>query len=122
MFRPDAMLIAEDQAGWDGVTRAPDAGGLGSGATRQAALDRNLIGDSVMAVGRARLLKEAGFGRDGPLAGESSASPFNPVVEHLGPYQARNSTAVGVGLLRHPSLASHTTGSGEMNNTSLRLV
>ena len=95
MIRPDAMLIAEDHTGWDGVTRPPDAGGLGFGATWYAAFYHGLIGDSDMAGGNARLLKQAGFGGDEPLdlgqfAGELAASQFNRVVYHESHDEAGN--------------------------------
>ena len=95
MIRPNAMLIAEDHTGWDGVTRLPDAGGLGFGATWFAVFYHNLIGDSDMAGGKARLIKEAGFGGDGPLdigqyAGELFASQFNRVVYHESHDEAGN--------------------------------
>ncbi|MGO9600038.1 MAG: alpha-amylase family glycosyl hydrolase [Isosphaeraceae bacterium] len=85
MIRPSAMLIAEDHTGWDAVTRLPDFGGLGFGATWQASFYHNLIGDSDMAGGKARLIKQAGYGGDGPLdigqfAGELFGSQFNHVV------------------------------------------
>ncbi|HMB02574.1 MAG TPA: alpha-amylase family glycosyl hydrolase [Isosphaeraceae bacterium] len=95
MIRPNAMLIAEDHTGWDGVTRLPDTGGLGFGATWFAVFYHNLIGDSDMAGGKARLIKEAGFGGDGPLdigqyAGELFASQFNRVVYHESHDEAGN--------------------------------
>jgi 1,4-alpha-glucan branching enzyme len=95
MIRPNAMLIAEDHTGWDGVTRAPDAGGLGFGATWFADYYHNLIGDSDMAGGKARLVKDAGFGGDGPLdvgqyAGGLWASQFNRVVYHESHDEAGN--------------------------------
>jgi 1,4-alpha-glucan branching enzyme len=85
MIRPSAMLIAEDHSGWDAVTKLPEAGGLGFGATWFASFYHNLIGDSDMAGGKARLIKTAGFSGDGPLdmeqfAGDLYASKFNKVV------------------------------------------
>ena len=62
------MLIAEDHSEWDKVTQLPEAGGLGFDATWYAAFYHNLIGDSDMAGGRARLLKSAGFGDDRVLS------------------------------------------------------
>lgn len=95
MIRPDAILIAEDHTGWDAVTRPPDAGGLGFGSTWDAAFYHNLIGDSDMAGGKARLIKQAGFGGDGPLdipqfAGALFASQFNRVVYHESHDEAGN--------------------------------
>jgi len=78
-------LIAEDHSGWDAVTQLPEAGGLGFGATWFAYFYHNLIGDSDMAGGRARLIKNAGSGGDGPLdveqfAGALFDSKVNKVV------------------------------------------
>jgi 1,4-alpha-glucan branching enzyme len=87
MIRPDVMLIAEDHTGWDAVTKLPDVGGLGFGATWFAEFCHNLIGDSDMAGGRARLIKIAGQGGDGPLdmeqfAGALYDTKYNRVVYH----------------------------------------
>ena len=95
MIRPSAMLIAEDHTGWDGVTRLPDAGGLGFGATWFAGFYHSLIGDSDFAGGRPRLIKQAGFGGDGPLAvsqfaGDLFASQFDRVVYHESHDEAGN--------------------------------
>jgi 1,4-alpha-glucan branching enzyme len=67
-IRPSVMLIAEDHTGWDAVTRMPKVGGLGFDVTWHAEFYHNLIGDSDMAGGAARVLRDAGFGTDGPLA------------------------------------------------------
>jgi 1,4-alpha-glucan branching enzyme len=85
LIKPTVMLIAEDHSGWDAVTQLPEAGGLGFGATWFAYFYHNLIGDSDMAGGRARLIKNAGAGGDGPLdieqfAGALYDSKFNKVV------------------------------------------
>jgi 1,4-alpha-glucan branching enzyme len=85
LIRPNVMLIAEDHSGWDAVTKLPEAGGLGFNATWFASFYHNLIGDSDMAGGKARLIKTAGLGGDGPLdleqfAGDHHASQFNKVV------------------------------------------
>ena len=66
MIRPDAMLIAEDHTGWDAVTQLPDAGGLGFDATWFAEFYHNLIGDSDMAGGKARLIKDGRLRRRRP--------------------------------------------------------
>src|SRR5205807_9776064 len=84
MIKPGVMLIAEDHTGWDGVTKLPEVGGLGFGATWFADFYHNLIGDSDMAGGKARLIKVAGQGGDGPLdleqfAGVLYATKFNKV-------------------------------------------
>jgi 1,4-alpha-glucan branching enzyme len=85
MIKPSVMLIAEDHTGWDAVTKLPEAGGLGFGATWFASFYHNLIGDSDMAGGKARLIKTAGFGGDGPLdmeqfSGDLYASKYDKVV------------------------------------------
>jgi 1,4-alpha-glucan branching enzyme len=85
MIRPDVMLIAEDYTGWDAVTKLPEAGGLGFGATWFASFYHNLIGDADSANGKARLIKTAGYGGDGPLdmeqfSGDLYASRYNKIV------------------------------------------
>jgi 1,4-alpha-glucan branching enzyme len=95
LIEPSIMLIAEDHSGWDAVTQLPEAGGLGFGATWFASFYHNLIGDSNMAGGRARLLKTAGDGGDGPLdmeqfAGALVASQLNKVVYHESHDEAGN--------------------------------
>jgi len=85
MIQPNIMLIAEDYTGWAGVTQLPDMGGLGFGATWFASFYHNLIGDANQAGGKARLIKAAGQGSDGPLdmeqfAGDLFASKFNNIV------------------------------------------
>jgi 1,4-alpha-glucan branching enzyme len=95
LIKPDVMLIAEDHTGWDAVTRLPEAGGLGFGATWFASFYHNLMGDSEAAGGRARLIKTAGEGTDGPLdieqfAGALIASQFNKVVYHESHDEAGN--------------------------------
>ena len=87
MIRPSVMLIAEDHSGWDAVTKLPDAGGLGFDVTWFASFYHNLIGDSEMAGGKARLIKTAGYGGDGPLdmeqfSGDLYSSKFDKVVYH----------------------------------------
>ena len=95
MIKPSVMLIAEDHTGWDAVTQLPEAGGLGFGARWFAAFYHNLIGDSDMAGGKARLIKAAGADGDGPLdieqfAGVLYASKFNNVVYHESHDEAGN--------------------------------
>jgi 1,4-alpha-glucan branching enzyme len=85
LIKPTVMLIAEDHTGWDAVTKLPDAGGLGFDATWFADFYHNLVGDSDMAGGKARLIKSAGVNNDGPLDIEQFASvlyqsKFNKVV------------------------------------------
>jgi 1,4-alpha-glucan branching enzyme len=67
LIRPSVLLIAEDHSGWDAVTRPPSAGGLGFDMTWFAEFYHHLVGDSEMAGGAARLLRDAGFGDDRPL-------------------------------------------------------
>jgi 1,4-alpha-glucan branching enzyme len=96
MIRPSVMLIAEDHTGWDAVTRMPDAGGLGFQATWFAAFYHNLVGDADSAGSdTARLLRQAGFGGDEPLAmgrfaGELYASRLDKVVYHESHDEAGN--------------------------------
>jgi 1,4-alpha-glucan branching enzyme len=96
LIKPSAVLIAEDHSGWDKITQLPEEGGLGFDATWYAAFYHNLIGDSDMAGGKARLLKNAGLGYDDPLdmaqfAGALYNSQFNYVVYHESHDEAGNS-------------------------------
>jgi 1,4-alpha-glucan branching enzyme len=95
LIRPSAVLIAEDHTGWPAVTQTPDTGGLGFRSTWDAAFYHNLIGDSDMAGGRARLLKEAGQANDGGLDFEQFAaalyeSRYDRVVYHESHDEAGN--------------------------------
>jgi len=95
LIKPGVMLIAEDHTGWDAVTKLPDAGGLGFGATWFASFYHNLMGDSDAAGGQARLIRTAGEGGDGPLgieqfAGALAASQFNKIVYHESHDEAGN--------------------------------
>ncbi|MGE5765126.1 MAG: alpha-amylase family glycosyl hydrolase [Mycobacterium leprae] len=95
MVRPSALLIAEDHSGWDAVTQMPTVGGLGFDSTWFAEFYHHLIGDSEMAGGSARLLREAGFGDDGPLRMEDFAdrlwrTQFDKVVYHESHDEAGN--------------------------------
>ncbi|WP_406698808.1 alpha-amylase family glycosyl hydrolase [Singulisphaera sp. Ch08] len=95
MIRPAVMLVAEDHTGWDAVTKLPNVGGLGFDTTWFAEFYHHLIGDSNMADGAARLLHEAGFGHDGPLAmedfaGRLWASQFAKVAYHESHDEAGN--------------------------------
>jgi len=96
LIKPSIILIAEDHSGWDKVTQLPEQGGLGFDATWFAAFYHNLIGDSDMAGGRARLLKFSGFGDDRPLDMGQFASALydsknNVVVYHESHDEAGNS-------------------------------
>jgi 1,4-alpha-glucan branching enzyme len=95
LIRPSVMVIAEDHSGWDAVTKMPHVGGLGFESTWFAAFYHNLIGDSDMAGGAARLIRETGYGQDGPLAmaqfsGALWATRFNKVVYHESHDEAGN--------------------------------
>jgi 1,4-alpha-glucan branching enzyme len=95
MIRPGVILIAEDHADWGAVTQSPDVGGLGFAATWFAGFYHNLVGDSDMAGGRARLLKAAGEGGDGPLdlaqfAGALYDTKFNRIAYHESHDEAGN--------------------------------
>jgi 1,4-alpha-glucan branching enzyme len=96
LIRPTTMLIAEDHSDWDKVAQLPEAGGLGFDATWYAAFCHNLVGDSDMAAGRARLLKSAGYGDDRPLdmnqfASVLAASKNSKIVYHESHDEAGNS-------------------------------
>ena len=96
LIKPTAMLIAEDHSEWDKVTQLSEAGGLGFGATWYAAFYHNLIGDSDMAGGRARLLKFAGYGDDRPLDMNQFAAvlyntKYNKIIYHESHDEAGNS-------------------------------
>ena len=67
MIKPSAILIAEDHTGWDAVVKTPDQGGLGFQAKWEVDFYHNLIGDSDFSGGKARLLRNAGFGGNDPL-------------------------------------------------------
>lgn len=87
MIHPNVMLIAEDHTGWDAVTKLPAKGGLGFEARWAADFYHHLIGDSPSAEGKARLLKQAGYGGNEPLAMDGfaaalSGSRHNQVVYH----------------------------------------
>ena len=95
LIRSNVMLIAEDHSDWELITQVPELGGLGFDATWFAAFYHNLIGDSDMAGGRARLLKYAGLGdgRDLDLSQFASvlnSSQYNKVVYHESHDEAGN--------------------------------
>jgi len=96
-IRPNSLLIAEDHSGWELVTQLPELGGLGFDFTWYADFCHNLIGDSDMAAGKARLLKFAGYGDARALdldqfAGALYASKYNKVVYHESHDEAGNSS------------------------------
>ncbi|MFZ0257729.1 MAG: alpha-amylase family glycosyl hydrolase [Gammaproteobacteria bacterium] len=84
LIRPSALLIAEDHSGWPGVTQPTGEGGLGFDATWYADFYHHLIGDAQDNPGRARLLREAGYGDNRSLAmawfGQVLASSNNHYV------------------------------------------
>lgn len=95
MVRPTVMMIAEDYTGWNAVTKLPAQGGLGFNARWGAEFYHNLIGDSASAGGKARLLKQAGYGGNEPLemdwfAGALYGSRYNQVVYHESHDEAGN--------------------------------
>jgi 1,4-alpha-glucan branching enzyme len=95
MVRPAVMMIAEDYTGWDAVTKLPAQGGLGFNARWGAEFYHNLIGDSASAGGKARLLKNAGYGSNEPLemdwfSGALYGSRYNQVVYHESHDEAGN--------------------------------
>ncbi len=97
LIRPSVMLIAEDHSGWEGVTRMPNVGGLGFDARWFAEFYHHLIGDANSAGGKSRLLREAGFGHNGPLAmqqfaGSLWATQYNTVAYHESHDEAGNAT------------------------------
>lgn len=67
MIQPTVMLIAEDHSGWDAVTKLLTQGGLGFNSSWEVDFYHHLIGDSDSSRGKARLLKQTGFGENGPL-------------------------------------------------------
>jgi 1,4-alpha-glucan branching enzyme len=88
ILKPSVMLIAEDHSNKDFVTKPTSVGGLGFNSTWFAEFYHDLIGDSNdHASGRARLLYEAGFGGNWPLAMGQFATTlqntqFNKIVYH----------------------------------------
>ncbi len=97
MIHPSVMLIAEDHTGWNAVTKLPANGGLGFEARWAAEFYHNLIGDASSADGKARLLKQAGYGGNEPLemdwfAGALYGSSHNQVVYHESHDEAGNAS------------------------------
>ena len=100
MIRPSVMLIAEDHTGWDAVTKPPAANGLGFDARWYADFYHHLVGDSDMSGGKGRVLKEAGFGGNGPLRMDALssalfASQYATVVYHESHDEAGNAAGSG---------------------------
>jgi 1,4-alpha-glucan branching enzyme len=95
MIHPSVILIAEDHSDWDAVTQDPTVGGLGFDSTWFAKFYHHLVGDSDMAGGDARLLRQAGFGDDAPLRMEDFAAQlwltqFDKVTYHESHDEAGN--------------------------------
>lgn len=95
LLRPETILIAEDHSGWPAVYQPTDAGGLGFDAIWWADFYHHLIGDAQDNPTRARLIREAGYGDDRPLAMTwfagilaASSNPF--VVYHESHDEAGN--------------------------------
>ncbi len=93
MLRPSVLLIAEDHSGWDAVTKLPKVGGLGFDATWFADFYHSLIGDARKGTGW--VLREAGFGHNGPLPLESFArrlweTQFDRIAYHESHDEAGN--------------------------------
>jgi 1,4-alpha-glucan branching enzyme len=85
LVNPVAMLMAEDYSGWDMVTQLPELGGLGFDSVWHADFYHNLIGDSNMAGGRARLIKNSSYGGNDGLdmdqfAGVLYDTQYNKIV------------------------------------------
>ena len=68
LLRPGVLLMAEDHSDWDAVTEPVERGGLGFDARWASDFYHHLVGDGDRGPGEARLLREAGFGDDRPLA------------------------------------------------------
>lgn len=68
LVKPAIVLHAEDHSHWSGVTEPTDAGGLGFDAAWYADFYHHLIGDGERGPEYARLLQQAGYGDDRPLA------------------------------------------------------
>jgi 1,4-alpha-glucan branching enzyme len=95
IVNPEAFLIAEDHTGWPAMTQSPDQGGEGFDAVWYADFYHHLIGDGNYGDSYANLLKNAGFGTNGPLnmdyfAGGLLATQYNKVVYHENHDEAGN--------------------------------
>jgi 1,4-alpha-glucan branching enzyme len=100
LVKPTVFLIAEDHSGWNAVTEAPDAGGLGFDATWYSDFYHNLIGDTCRGPECANLLSNAAFGDRRDLAMTRFASVLEQsgnrrVVYHESHDEAGNSTCSG---------------------------
>jgi 1,4-alpha-glucan branching enzyme len=116
LFQPSVMLIAEDHSGWPKVTDDPRSGGLGFDSTWFAEFYHHLIGDADMAGGAARLVRQAGFGGDGPLAIQQFAdrlwrTQFDKVAYHESHDEAGNaggSARTSMVAVNHAALVGAT--------------
>jgi 1,4-alpha-glucan branching enzyme len=95
LFKPSVMLIAEDHSDWPKVTEDPRTDGLGFDSTWFAEFYHHLVGDADMAGGKARLLRQAGFGGDEPLAiqqfaGQLWQTQFDKIAYHESHDEAGN--------------------------------
>jgi 1,4-alpha-glucan branching enzyme len=116
LFRPSVMLIAEDHSDWPKVTDDPRSGGLGFDSTWFAEFYHHLIGDADMAGGAARLLRQAGFGDDRPLAVQQFAdrlwrTQFDKVAYHESHDEAGNaggSARTSMVAVNHAALVGAT--------------
>jgi len=100
MIRPSVMLVAEDHSGWSSVTAPAAAGGLGFDARWYADFYHHLVGDSDMSGGKGRVVKEAGYGGQGPLRMDALAtalasSQYGTVVYHESHDEAGNAGGSG---------------------------
>ena len=95
IVNPEAFLIAEDHTGWPAMTQSPDQGGEGFDAVWYADFYHHLIGDGNYGDSYANLLKNAGYGTNGPLnmdyfAGGLLATQYNKIVYHENHDEAGN--------------------------------
>jgi 1,4-alpha-glucan branching enzyme len=68
LVKPSVLLFAEDYTGWPAITEPQDSGGIGFDAIWWVEWYHNLIGDSQNSSDDARMIHEAGFGDNRPLA------------------------------------------------------
>jgi 1,4-alpha-glucan branching enzyme len=97
MVNPSAFLIAEDYTGWAAMTQPVGDNGIGFDAVWYADFYHHLIGDGNYGSSYARLLKEAGYGTNDPLAmdyfaGALADSQYAKVVYHESHDEAGNET------------------------------
>ena len=95
LFKPFAVLMAEDHSGWQDLTEFQFIGGVGFDATWWSEWYHQLIGDSSGDESKARLIYTAGLGGDGPLNmelfGEVLLGTPREVVYHESHDEAGNS-------------------------------